>query len=412
MKEKKIIYIIGLIIYLLFAFGSECLYRKKLYDESVDFEEDIDQDGFWHHFFYFWAMIFLYSSMGIGVIVTLFYYPINITFSYFSIPMLLTFTMCMLKSIYANPRPYWDIYYKLKKENPYKELPEPTECDGGFGNPSGHALISTYLLCLWNLFINSTRFNKLEGTKKIFVKFFTLFLTITFMILIMYSRIQRQIHSFNQVIFGAILGIAIFFIFCYILEINKITTNIFIDILDRFKFILIPIALLLFTISVIVGLKRHNDKEDEYFENVLKEYCDYGRNEVFGKNTAFHSTIIFLLIGGYIGLLFLRYKIRANYPNKEEMFYNWNQGKRVKSVKIALFCFALPMILGSIVVAIPFKYYALKFIASLLFYLTYGFLSMGLLVYYGCLIFRKEEFKNDDIKNSLSNQDNEEATDI
>ena len=184
MKEQKIIYIIGLIIYLLFAIGSECLYRNKLYDESVKYEEDIDQDGFWHHFFYFWAMIFLYSSMGIGIIITLFFYPINITFSYFSIPMLLTFTMCMLKSIYSNPRPYWDIYEGKQGVRKDKFQPEPTECDGGFGNPSGHALISTYLLCLWDLFINSTRFNKFQGTKKTFIKYFSLSLSIIFMFFI------------------------------------------------------------------------------------------------------------------------------------------------------------------------------------------------------------------------------------
>ena len=410
MKEIKIIYIIGLIVYLLFAFGSEFLYRNKLYDKSVEYEKDIDQDGFWHYFFYFWAMIFLYSSMGIGIIAILFFYPINITFSYYSIPMLLTFTMCMLKSIYSNPRPYWDIYVEKQGSEENKFLSDPTECDGGFGNPSGHALLSTYLLCLWDLFINSTRFNKLEGIKKTFIKYFSLFLSIAFMFFIMYSRIQRQIHSINQVIFGAILGISIFFTFCYILEISKITTSIFIDILDKFKFILIPIALVLFTISVIIGLNRHNNKENDYM-NILHIYCDYEENEVFGKNTAFHSTIIFLLIGGYIGLLFLRYQIRKNYLNKEEIFYNWNQGRRkIVAVKIALFCFALPLILGSAVVLIPIKYYALKFIVSILFYFTYGFLSMGLLVYYGCIIFRKEELMEDDRENLL-NEDEEEIKD-
>jgi hypothetical protein len=320
--------------------------------------------------------------------------------------MLLTFTMCFLKSIYANPRPYWDIYLE---EYLNKDLPDPTECDGGFGNPSGHALISTYLLCLWNLFINSTRFRKFEGTKKTFIKYFSLFLAITFMFFIMYSRIQRQIHSINQVIFGAILGMAIFFTFCYILEIDKFTPSIFIDILDKFKIILIPIALVLFTISVIIGLNRKNDNESYYFI-ILEKYCEYEENEVFGKNTAFHSTIIFLLIGGYIGLLFLKYQIKKNYPGKEEIFYNWNKVKRrITAVNIATFCFALPIFLGSIVVLIPVKYYALKFIASILFYFTYGFLSMGVLVYYGCIIFKKEDLQNDD--NDLLIEDEEDKED-
>ena len=116
------------------------------------------------------------------------------------------------------------------------------------------------------------------------------------------------------------------------------------------------------------------------------------------------------MIGGYIGLLFLKYQIKKNYPGKEEIFYNWNKVKRrITAVNIATFCFALPIFLGSIVVLIPVKYYALKFIASILFYFTYGFLSMGVLVYYGCIIFKKEDLQNDD--NDLLIEDEEDKED-
>ena len=52
--------------------------------------------------------------------------------------------MSIFKSLYANSRPYWDIFLKWKTEQ--RTLPKPTECDGEFGNPSGHAMFNMYSL--------------------------------------------------------------------------------------------------------------------------------------------------------------------------------------------------------------------------------------------------------------------------
>ena len=210
-----------------------------------------------------------------------------------------------MKSLYSQQRPFWDIYLKKGNET---YSPSPTECDGEFGNPSGHSLLSTYLLCLWDLFLYSGFFNKIEGKKKIFIKYFTLFLSIICVIFITYSRVNRQIHSFNQIIFGSLLGLAVYFIFCHILEINKISTEEFINTLDKYKYFLIPMCIILYTISLVSGLTLHNEKENEYGA-ILERYCNYAKEKLFGKNTGLNSSIMFIIIGGYIGLLFLNYKI-------------------------------------------------------------------------------------------------------
>ena len=175
--------------------------------------------------------------MLIGISVTLFFYPLNIYFSYLSIELILVFIMCILKTLYSNSRPYWDIYLEKQGNRTDTFLPEPTECDGEFGNPSGHALLSTLILHLWNLFINSNYFNSINEKKKIFIKYITLIFSITSIIFVAYSRVHRQIHSFNQILFGTILGIAVFCLFCYIFEINRMTTNEFFDNIYKFKFI-------------------------------------------------------------------------------------------------------------------------------------------------------------------------------
>lgn len=166
--------------------------------------------------------------------------------------------------------------------------------------------------------------------------------------------------------------------------------------LDKYKYIIIPIALLLFVLSVVIGLIRHNDKEDDYFK-ILKEYCGYERNEIFGNNAVIYSTIILFAIGAYIGLLFLSYKIKVYHPKNENIFYNWNKGKKRNTIKIHLFSFFFPLILLPCFIFISYEHFTLKFIVLALSSFLYGFLSMGILLYYGFILFKKDECAKDDL---------------
>jgi membrane-associated phospholipid phosphatase len=329
MCKKKKIYIICLFFYLIIVFVTEIFYRGKLYKFSINFEEKIKQEGFLHYFCFFWSYIFIYGMLLIGTILVMFLYPLNILFCYVTIVVTLIFIMCLLKSIYINSRPYWDIFNDIyKKNNPLDKF--PTECDGGFGNPSGHSLMSTSFLCLWYLLINSNPIKKFKKILQIFIKCITLFIIIICILSVTFSRIHRQVHSFNQIIFGTLLGISVFFTFCFIIEFDKMKPNEFINILDRYKYFIIPILLILFSISVILGYTRHNENETEY-QIVLKKYCKYRREQIFGTNTAYHSGVIFIVIGGYLGLLFLKYKISKIYLINDFIFYNWNQGSKLKT---------------------------------------------------------------------------------
>ena len=381
--KKKVMLIICLIVYLIIVFTTEIFYREPLYKISVEYIENIKQEGFPFYFNLFWSKIFFYGLIFIGTLIALLYYPINIFFCNITIQISLIFTMCLLKSLYSSERPFWNIYSQKGKT---EKLPNPTECDGEFGNPSGHALISTYLLILWYLFTNSKFYNRIEGVKKTGIKYITLVLSIICILCVIYSRINRQIHSFNQILFGFLLGIAVFFTFCYILEFDKISPKDLITNLDNYKFILIPMMIALFILSVVLGLTRHNPKEDEY-ALILDNYCGYVRDQLFGKNTAFHSALIFIIIGNYIGLLFLKYQISKNYNDQADIFYNWNQGSKLNTLKIALFFTILPSLLPTIVMFIPFKLYILKFVASIVLYFLFGFCNLGLCFYYGCILF-------------------------
>ena len=402
--NKKLLLTIGLIIYLIIAFVTEIFYRNKLYDKSVDYIEKIDQDGFFKYFYFFWSYIFLFGSMSIGIIITFILYPINIFYSYLSIQLFFFCIMSLLKSLYSNPRPYWDIYVKNQGINQNKFLPYPTECEGEFGNPSGHALLATNLLILWDLFLNSNYF-KIQGKKqKAFLKYLFLALSISCILCIIYSRVHRQVHSFNQILFGIILGIGVYLVICQILEINKTEPKIYMENLNKFKFIVIPIFIILFGISLTLGLTRHNEDEDKY-KKILKLYCDLDdENEMFGRTTALLSTTIFVVIGGYIGLLFLNYRIKKNYSNKENLFYYWNKGSKLATLKVAFFTALLPSIPFTPIIFI--KNYVLKIVIWSLIFFCFGFCLFGIAFYYACVLFKKEEIGKENL-HLIYNYDNE-----
>ena len=113
-----------------------------------------------------------------------------------------------------------------------------------------------------------------ENIKKKILKYSSLIITLVCMFFVAYSRIHRQMHSFNQIIHGTAIGLALFFVYCYIFEYNKMSLNDFILFLSRFKYIIIPILLVLYSLSVTFGLTIHNSKEDEYL-NILREICGY-----------------------------------------------------------------------------------------------------------------------------------------
>ena len=390
MNKKKMAYILALLIYLIVVFGTEILYREKLYNFSVEYEQKIKQSGFLHYFYFFWSYIFIYGMMIAATIIVIIIYPYNVSACYVVIELFLIIIMCFLKSVYTNSRPYWDIYYEKLKREDFSS--KPTECDGGFGNPSGHSLMSTSFLNLWYLFINSKFVKRHQKKCRILIIISSFLLVVLCISSVTFSRIHRQIHSFNQIIFGTLLGIAIFFLFCFIFEFDKIEPKIFVNILYNLKYILLPIFLIIFGISVLLGYTIHNKKEDEY-KKVLEKFCNFTENQIFGINTAYHSALLLIIIGGYAGILFLRYNINKYYLNKEVMFYNWNKGAKFKILKIAIFSFILPAIPLIAIFIVPYKYFILKFILEAFLYFWYGFSAFGLCFYYGCVIFTNKQLE-------------------
>lgn len=384
-KQKFIIYFI---IFLVIVFITEIFYRKPLYKLSVKYIKTIKQIGFFHNFYSFWAIFFIRITNYSGIIITILFYPINIFFCHSSIIIILRFLNGLLKSLYVQERPFWDIFKNYPQDIFLNPSGKPTECITGFGNPSGHAMSSTYLLFLWHLIVNSSLFQKIEVKKRNIIKYITLGVSILFIIFVLYSRINRQVHSFNQIIFGTLIGVSIFIFLCYIVDINKISSEKFIEILEKYKYYVIPIFILLFFLSIIFKLTIRNGNEGDY-SIILAKYCSKNQNpeEIFSKSNPYISSNIFTVIGGYLGLLFLKKEIKKNYPFKEERFYNWNKGGKMQTFKILICNFLLSYI--HLYIPTP-KNYSFNLIFNLIMNFLVGFLAFGFYFYYACDIFVTE----------------------
>lgn len=112
------------------------------------------------------------------------------------------YTTEALKSFYMQPRPYW-----------VSDSISSNHCLIGFGNPSRHLLSNTFL---WTTLYLHAYFDIGTKTKKmsVFCTAYIIKMALTsagfvYLVLMMCSRVYLGAHSWNQVLFGASLGVTI-----------------------------------------------------------------------------------------------------------------------------------------------------------------------------------------------------------
>jgi len=87
----------------------------------------------------------------------------------------------------------------------------PTKCWIEYGNPSGHSVTSTALyLTMWNLLCRRYR-------PTTYWRVVSLLMTIVVILCIATSRLYNGVHTYNQILLGWILGVAIYYLYCHAL---------------------------------------------------------------------------------------------------------------------------------------------------------------------------------------------------
>ena len=203
-KYKKIYLLIKgltIIIYFSIIISTELTYREKLFNKSIEYQEDLREKhnkksafyNCWKFFSFFGTNTFCF---GIFFVIFLFF-PLNSSFLILQTLNYSNYITNLFKMIYRNPRPYWksDILDLV--------------CNSGYGNPSGHSLVCLSLfLVLSHVVTNFDFFKKNKKGKILRVIIFCFFIILDSLVII--SRVLLSAHSINQVIYGSLLGIGIY----------------------------------------------------------------------------------------------------------------------------------------------------------------------------------------------------------
>jgi len=320
-KSKNIFILILIPIIII----TELFYRNLLFSLSLKLELNLHK-YFSSNLLFFFKII---TKAGceyfivISLIMTFFYFSLIQTFIYFFGIALCIYIQSLMKMIYGNTRPFLE----------YQELFKGV-CDGGFGNPSGHALVSFYSYLLLLYYIKNHKYFNEKKTLKILLNL--LFWIMMFLVII--SRFILGLHSINQIVYGSFLGLIIYFIIIHVFKLDKISMITYRKIYHKNKYIIfISLFFILSTFMPLVFASNLNQKNSIDLNDKLNYHCEkvkiYRR---FNYDGLFGCIIIFSIMGLYIGqylfwiILDKYYKINIDKINNDyylidELINNWNK---------------------------------------------------------------------------------------
>ena len=338
---------IKFIILLLFVIASvvgELFYRQPLFDESIDFELKWRQNAWGFTKTSYNIITNLGGEYGLilYLIIIYFFFPLTKSFCFMIGVIACTYLDNIMKLWYHDPRPFWE------------ESKLHSNCDGGFGNPSGHSFISTFTYLGVYKLLSQTKI----VSKNIWVEM-TLFVFCVLMIIgIVLSRVILGMHSLDQVFYGCSLGLAVYFLLFHILYMQNMKVETFTKLFTSVQNLIIITAI--FFISLLSLLLSYllidfTDVTDKYKESLstsCPQYFDDKRYRRFQNDGFFGGLTLFCLMGAYYGQYFLWYKMHSQYgENRDELINKWVYNREgvyksginiFKVIGILIVC-ALPM---------------------------------------------------------------------
>ena len=221
--NKKIFILIIIITFLI-----EFFVREFLFSISIPIIIFLQRN-----FYYFYPIELFFSlfgmEKGIFLILIISYNISNILIPLIllSISLISIYIGGILKIIYQNERPFF-INSEIKVLN----------CEGGFGNPSNHSLLSTFFyLSLYEIYVKKNK--EINEKKKKLILFFTIF----FIFSIVFSRMFLGVHTLNQILFGSLIG---FFLYFFMFKMLIFNENILFVIYNFKKIVFIIVFLIIF----------------------------------------------------------------------------------------------------------------------------------------------------------------------
>lgn len=216
--------------------------------------------------------------------------------SYFSM-----FACSWLKLIWQQPRPYW-----------LSDDITPFECDPGFGYPSNHVLSTVVsFLVFFEIMYEHFHIKSFVNSKIIYwLGFSASFLLCAF---VGFGRMVLGVHSIDQVMFGLLIGLAIYYFILHLTDFKVDNYDNFLNLISNkyrtSKLMLLTLSIyFLFLVNIYFMPTVYNP---EYVGRVLLK-CP--SSTPFGKSLL-ASGQYFMIIGMLIGIF---YDVRSNYLENSE----------------------------------------------------------------------------------------------
>jgi hypothetical protein len=220
-----------------------------------------------------------------------------------------------MKNIYANPRPFMVFKNVTVKD-----------CDSGYGNPSGHSFSSVSVYLAFYHIMTDIKFFKDEVWRSI-LRFFFLAVTLTFVVLIMFSRFYLGVHSLNQLIFGASCGFCLYYFYFFVLCFHEYSSKEFFDQFYKVFNTIVYSCVFIFFTALNIILYTFNTHNTSYYNAIVDIFCShiplYRR---FDNEAGIVPLTLCALIGAYYGLLIIVYWRNSIYGegDRYEELDNWN----------------------------------------------------------------------------------------
>ena len=339
--------LIKFIILLLFVIASvvgELFYRQPLFDESIDFELKWRQNAWGFTKTSYNIITNLGGEYGLilYLIIIYFFFPLTKSFCFMIGVIACTYLDNIMKLWYHDPRPFWE------------ESKLHSNCDGGFGNPSGHSFISTFTYLGVYKLLSQTKI----VSKNIWVEM-TLFVFCVLMIIgIILSRVILGMHSLDQVFYGCSLGLAVYFLLFHILYMQNMKVETFTKLFTSVQNLIIITAIFFISLLslllsyLLIDFTAVTDKYKESLSTSCPQYFDDKEYRRFQNDGFFGGLTLFCLMGAYYGQYFLWYKMHSQYgENRDELINKWVYNREgvyksginiFKVIGILIVC-ALPM---------------------------------------------------------------------
>jgi membrane-associated phospholipid phosphatase len=334
LRWKLYTLLIIFIIYSAFVIGIEFYYRDILFYDSFEFIKREQKENRGGRITFFRIITeFGFQTVLVPILVSLFLScSLNKTYLFFCVKCLAVLIDNIMKISYGQPRPFW-------VDNSLFAL-----CDGGYGNPSAHAYVSSAAYLTLAHILTDYNFFK----RRIYLRILVYILFIGLIVAICLSRLYLGVHAINQILYGALLGIALYFLFVHIIRMHAMSAKNFFMIFTNFTLIII-IAIIQAVILVIVLLVYFlvDNHTLSYNESLLKLCPQLESYRKFNNDGLFASLTFLSLIGAHYGIMFLAFMVKKSNSNNLEAVNNWNNTKFLNKFFIFLLmvCFGTPLFL-------------------------------------------------------------------